>query len=63
MSKLKTTLLRIARQPRAWLLALAAASSLGLGVSPEARTLIVTIGPQLVELVTAPAGVERDEPN
>lgn len=55
MSKLKTTLLRIARQPRAWLLALAAASSLGLGVSPEARTLIVTLAPAIVELVADPA--------
>jgi hypothetical protein len=56
-------LIAILKQPRTWLLALAAASSLGLGVSPEARTLIVTIGPQLVDLITAPAGSEPDEPN
>jgi len=48
-------LIAIMKQPRAWLLALAAASSLGLGVSPEARTLIVTLAPAIVELVADPA--------
>lgn len=48
-----TRLLRWLRNPRAWLLALTTAGALGLGISPDARTLIVTLGPQLAELLSA----------